>query len=60
LKRLCLEDHELVIKAKEDFFGEPIPTEFTEDKDYFYEVKAEHYEKRRKEKVKMAIQVQIP
>jgi len=56
MKRLCLEDHELVMKSKEDFFGQPLPAEFAEDKDYFYEVKAEHYEKRRKEKIKMAIQ----
>lgn len=57
LKRLCLEEHELLIKTKEDFKAQPIPAEFVDDKEYFCEVKAEHYEKRRREKLKLAIEV---
>jgi len=46
-----------LIISKEEFYNHPIPPEFQDDKDYFCEVKAEHYEKRRKEKLKMALQV---
>jgi len=56
LKRLCLEEYELLSKKKEEFMNQPVPLEFQEDKNYFWEVKAEHYEKRRREKVKLAIQ----
>ena len=34
-----------------------VPNEFAHEKSYFYDVKTEHYEKRRREKLKLAIQV---
>ena len=47
----------MLAKKKEDFMNQPVPVEFADDKNYFWEVKAEHFEKRRKEKLKMALQV---
>jgi hypothetical protein len=57
LRRLCYEQHELLIKTKEDFMNDPVPSEFADDAQYFFEVKAEHYEKRRQEKLKHLLEV---
>ena len=57
LKRLCYEEHELLQKTKEDFIDDPVPSEFQDDRELFVELKVEHYERRRQEKIKHLLQV---
>lgn len=57
MKRLCYTEADLLKKHIEDFIYDPVPNEFSDDANYYFEVKAEHYEKRRQEKLKMLIKV---
>ncbi len=45
------------MKRKEDFINDALPEEFANEKHYYAELKLEHYELRRLEKVKMCLQV---
>jgi hypothetical protein len=46
-------------KTKEDFIHDHVPSEFADDAQYFFEVKAEHHERRREEKLKHLIDVDV-
>jgi hypothetical protein len=45
------------MKKKDDFINDALPEEFTNERLYYAELKLEHYEMRRLEKVKMCIEV---
>lgn len=45
------------MKKKEDFINDALPEDFANERDYYAELKLEHYELRRQEKVKMCIEV---
>lgn len=57
MKRLCYTEADLITKHIEDFINDPVPNEFADDANYYFEVKVEHYEKRRQEKLKALIKV---
>lgn len=45
------------MKNKEDFINDALPEEFANERDYYAELKLEHYEMRRQEKLKLCIEV---
>lgn len=57
LRNLCFEEVELLMKKKEDFINEALPEEFANERNYYAEIKLDHYETRRQEKVKMCLEV---
>ena len=59
IKKLGFEENELLTKKKEDFYNDALPDEFAQERDYYAELKLEHYEMRRQEKVRMCIEVYL-
>jgi hypothetical protein len=57
MKRLCYTEVDILKKQIEDFIYDPVPSEFADDANYYFEVKVEHHEKRRLEKIKALIKV---
>lgn len=45
------------MKKKEDFINDALPEEFANERQYYAELKLEHYEMRRLEKLKLCIEV---
>ena len=57
MKNLGFEESELLMKSKEDFINDALPEEFANERDFYAELKYEHYEMRRLEKIKLCLEV---